>query len=162
MTLQWLEALTNAPTVIGAVGAVATGTVFVIRARAKSIAALRNGLARCWTNEGGLAGHERQGVDLDLRLSEAGLVGQVTSKTADRPFEAHVHVGWWRVTLVVSELRRRSLARVGRVRLRLTDDRSLDWRLVGQRGKEVLPKQTQLWPNPRRPSRLSLGRRRSY
>jgi hypothetical protein len=82
MTMQWLEALTNAPTVIGAVGAVATGTVFVIRARAKSIAALRNALARCWTDEDGLAGHERQGVDLDLRLSEAGLVGQVTSKTA--------------------------------------------------------------------------------
>jgi hypothetical protein len=139
---------------------VATATALLLRARAKSISALRKGLARSWTNEGD-AGQEYPFVDLDLRLAEGGLVGQVTSKAADRPFEAHVRVGWARATLEILELRRRSLARVGRARLRLTDDRNrLDWRLVGRGGEKVLPKRTKLWPNPHRPSRLRFKRHR--
>lgn len=160
---DWADPLAATAPIIGGIGILATAIAFAIRARAKSVAALRNGLARCWTSENELTGQEIQSVDLELRHSEAGLVGQVTSKAADRPFEAHVYVGWWRVTLVVFELRRRSRARVARVRLRLVENRSrLDWQLVGPRGGNVLPRQTQLWPNPRRPSRLSFGRRRSY
>jgi hypothetical protein len=161
MVKDWLDGVLDAGTVIGAMTLVTTATFLLLRARAKSISALRNGLARSWTNEGDTTGQEHPFVDLDLRLAEGGLVGQVTSKAADRPFEAHVYVGWARATLDVFELRRRSLAIVGRARLRLTDDRNrLDWRLLGHGGEKVLPKRTKLWPNPNRPSRLRFKRHR--
>lgn len=146
---------------IAATAVFAIATLLAIRARARSISALRRGLARSWTNEADTAGRKYPCVDLDLRLAEGDLVGQVTSKAADRPFEAHVRVGWARATLEVFELRRRSLARVGRARLRLIDNR-LDWCLVGHRGESVLPKRTELWPNPRRPSRLRFRRYSSH
>ena len=116
----------HAATIIGAMTLVATATLLLLRARAKSISNLRKTLARSWTNEG-----DTRGTPVRRPRSPAGgggLVGQVTSQAADRPFEANVHVGWARVTLEILELRRRSLARVGRARLRLTDDRNrLDW-----------------------------------
>jgi hypothetical protein len=153
----------HAATIIGAMTLVATATLLLLRARAKSISTLRKSLARSWTNKGDTTGEEHPFVNLDLRLAEGGLVGQVTSQAADRPFEAHVHVGWARVTLEILELRRRSLARVGRARLRLTDDRNrLDWRLVGHGGEEVLPKRAKLWPNPHRPSRFRFKRHRLH
>lgn len=151
----------HAATIIGAMTLVATATLLLLRARAKSISTLRKSLARSWTNEG-----DTRGTPVRRPRSPAGgggLVGQVTSQAADRPFEANVHVGWARVTLEILELRRRSLARVGRARLRLTDDRNrLDWRLVGHGGEEVLPKRAKLWPNPHRPSRFRFKRHRLH
>src|SRR5262249_53945488 len=150
VVMTWLNGVPFATTVIGGITASATATLLVFRARAKSICALRKRLARSWTNEGDIGGQERPFVDLDLRLAEKGLLGQVTSKAAHRPFEAHVYVGWARATVDVLEVRRHNRTRVGRARLRLTDDRDfLDWRLVGSRGDNVLPKRTKLWPNPR-------------
>lgn len=49
---------------------VATATLLLLRARAKSISNLRKTLARSWTNEGDTTGEEHPFVDLDLRLAE--------------------------------------------------------------------------------------------
>jgi len=56
MVNAWLDGAPDAATVIGAVTVVVTvtlsGLLFAFRARARSIPALRKGLARSWTSQG--------------------------------------------------------------------------------------------------------------
>jgi hypothetical protein len=137
------------------------GTVlYIMRTRGSSIEAMRRDLARSWTNERAIHSKERLFVELDLRLGDGDLVGQVNCNASDRPLEARVEVGWGRALLHVSELLGRRVVPVGRVRLRITGNRDrLNWRLVGHKGEAVLPRRTELWPNPARSQGRSMTSR---
>jgi hypothetical protein len=87
-------------------------------------------------------------LDLDLSLVDGDLLGSLTCTGEERPLEAHVEVGWGRATLSVSRLLGRSLEPVGQIVLKLKGNRNrLHWKLTGNNGSKLLPKETTLWPN---------------
>lgn len=134
--------------VVGIVGALSTGMVFVWRARRSATEKLRADLARRWTNEGDVSGGYSHFVDLDLSLHDGDLLGTVTTNRVDESLGAHVDVSWWKADLRVTRLRGRDLEPIGDVRLRLTGNRNrIDWKLRQEHDPGILPERTLLWPS---------------
>ena len=132
---------------VAIIGGVAGGTIYLVQVRRKSIEQLRVNLARQWTNEGDILENEEIFITLILKLQDGDLYGSLTTSSYRRDLEAHVDVGWGTARPHVSELTGRSIGPVGVAKLRLTGNRNrLDWKLVGTKRHDRLPKKTQLWP----------------
>lgn len=141
-----LETLAYAVAIIGGI---AGAFIYFQSIRKEAIETTRKEIVRAWTNEGDISSTETRFITLELENTDGNIIGSLSTNAQDNPLEVHADIGWFSTTLKISELRGRNVVPIATVKTTLEGNNNrLEWKLIGNDGLHLLPKQTVLWPSP--------------
>ena len=116
--------------------------------RNEAISNTRKEIARAWTNEGDISSKETRFITLELENKDGDLIGSLSTNANDRPLEVHADVGWFSTRIHISLLQGRNVISVATANVTLTGNNNrLEWKLSGDQGADVVPRETVLWPS---------------
>jgi hypothetical protein len=142
---DWLESLAY---FVAIVGGLAGTLVYFYGVRNDAISQTRKEIARAWTNEGDITSKETRFITLELENRDGDLIGSLSTNAIDQPLEVHADVGWFSTRIHISLLQGRNVISVATVSATLTGNNNrLAWKLFGDQGADVLPRETVLWPS---------------
>lgn len=142
---DWLEALAY---IVAIIGGIAAAVVYFQKIRQESIITTRKEIVRAWTNEGDINAKEFRFITLELDNLDGDIIGSLSTNANNRILEVHANVGWFSTILHISELQGRNVIPIAKVKIKLTgNNNQLEWSLIGNRGENLLPKETVLWPS---------------
>ncbi|WP_293325006.1 hypothetical protein [Parvibaculum sp.] len=145
---EWTQTIAAA---IAILGALLSGTIYLVHSREGSIQETRKILATTWTNEGDISSKEYNFIDLSLELKDGDLYGTLTSPQKDGPYDVNVDVGWFSSRATISELYGRRVVTVATVRLKIKGNNNrLAWTVVSGSPPSIIPRNTTLWLSPMR------------
>jgi hypothetical protein len=142
---DWLESLAY---VVAIVGGLSATFVYFYGVRNEAISETRKAIARAWTNEGDITSEEARFITFELENNDGDLIGSLSTNASDTPLEVHANVGWFSTRIHISLLQGRDVIPIAAVNLTLTGNNNrLEWKLSGDQGADVLPRETVLWPS---------------
>lgn len=143
---DWLEALAY---VVAIVGGLSAAAIYVVGLRSEALASARQGMVRSWTNEGDITSRETRFVTMNIQEQDGDLIGSLSTNAADGLLDISIRPGWFSSRIEVFHLQGRNLVQVATVKVKLTGNNNrLSWSLVGEKGADLLPTETTLWPSP--------------